>query len=382
MITNGANANGSTNMIVRWVPSARAAITALAPSWVMMNRIISTTSGPPVAFSVRSLMKKKSTGGCGEHLVLEGLAVQQLVEGEEDRQLEQQGDAGRERVDLVLLVERDQLALLALLVVLVALLERLDLRRVRLERTHRADLRDRQRQDHEPGRERQRDDREAPAEPDVVVEEGDDRIGGVDQRLEDVGDDHAGAPGSWLCPACVWPCVAEQLSVGDRVPAAVAPRVAAKQTLAREDRAAHDPELAHGLLGVGRAGRLVLAAPGQGRRDEAAVEAQRGEENGDARDFGAFHVLRPDPGLCEELAERALDAAGAVALDQPGHVGAGDEHEVIVLGEPLAEGPECLAEGALDRVSLGRAADLAAHRNAEADVLALGGRSSSSRGKA
>ena len=52
-------------MIIRCVPSARPAITALAPSWVTMNRTISATSSPPVAFEVRSLMKKKSTGGSG-----------------------------------------------------------------------------------------------------------------------------------------------------------------------------------------------------------------------------------------------------------------------------------------------------------------------------
>ena len=78
-----------------------------------------------------------------------------------------------------------------------------------------------------------------------------------------------------------------------------------------------------------------------------------------------------------------LDAARAVALDQPGHVGAGDEHEVVARGKPVAERPECLAERALDRVALGRAADLAADRDAEADVvLALGGGSPASRGKA
>ena len=178
----------------------------LAPSWVMMKRMIRAISGPPVAFSVRSFDEEERDGRLGEHLLLELIAVQELVEREEDRQLENQRNAGGERVDLVLLVERDHLPLLALLVVLVALLDRLDLRRIRLQRAHRADLGDRKRQDHEPRRERERDDRKAPAQADVVVEEGDDRVGEVDQRLEDVRDDHACAP------ACVCLCVSATTS--------------------------------------------------------------------------------------------------------------------------------------------------------------------------
>ena len=40
---------------------------------------------------------------------------------------------------------------------------------------------------------RQRDDRPAPAEPDGVVEEHEDRLEEVDQRLEDVGEDEHGS---------------------------------------------------------------------------------------------------------------------------------------------------------------------------------------------
>ncbi len=49
----------------------------------------------------------------------------------------------------------------------------------------------------------------------------------------------------------------------------------------------------------------------------------------------------------------------------------GDEHEVVLLGEPVSEAPEGLAEDPLDPVALDRAADLAAGGDAEPHVLAL-----------
>ena len=60
---------------------------------------------------------------------------------------------------------------MALAVVLVLLLDLLHLGLERAQRVHRLDLLDRQRQDREPHDHRQRHDRQAPAEPDVVVQE-------------------------------------------------------------------------------------------------------------------------------------------------------------------------------------------------------------------
>ena len=86
-----------------------------------------------------------------------------------------QRQARPERVDLVLLVELHHLLVVALLVVLVLLLELLDLRRELLQRLHRLELLERQRDQQRAHRDRQRDDRHAPARPDGVVEEHDHR---------------------------------------------------------------------------------------------------------------------------------------------------------------------------------------------------------------
>ena len=71
--------------------------------------------------------------------------AQDEVERDEDRELEEERQAGRGRVDVVVPVELHQLFVPLLLVVLVALLDRLHLRHVRLHRLHRVDLLDRER---------------------------------------------------------------------------------------------------------------------------------------------------------------------------------------------------------------------------------------------
>jgi hypothetical protein len=53
---------------------------------------------------------------------------------------------------------------------------------------HRAQLLERQRQQQRADEQRERDDRETPSQPDVVVEELEDRVEHVDQRLKDVGE--------------------------------------------------------------------------------------------------------------------------------------------------------------------------------------------------
>ena len=73
-----------------------------------------------------------------------------VVDGDEERDLKQEREAGGERVDAVLLVEGEHLALLALAVVLVLLLHRLELRRDHLHPPHRADPGQRERQGHQP----------------------------------------------------------------------------------------------------------------------------------------------------------------------------------------------------------------------------------------
>ena len=99
----------------------------------------------PVALSVRSGMKRTATrrsrphgrrarhglAGCMSGRCRPQVLAQHVEQRDEDRQLEQQRQAGGERVDLVLLVELHHLLLVTLLVVLVLLLELLDLRRER-----------------------------------------------------------------------------------------------------------------------------------------------------------------------------------------------------------------------------------------------------------
>ncbi|MDQ3103447.1 MAG: hypothetical protein M3Q53_06390 [Actinomycetota bacterium] len=128
-----------------------------------------------------------------EHVVLEVVALEHVVERDEDRELEQERKAGRERVDLVLLVEAHHLLLLALLVVLVLRLDRLELRLERLHRAHRFDLLQREGKDRQPDGEGQRDDRRPPAEAEVV-EEDDDRLGDVGEDRRDRKEAHVDPP--------------------------------------------------------------------------------------------------------------------------------------------------------------------------------------------
>ena len=120
-------------------------------------------------------------------LVLEGAAAQQRVERDEDRDLEDQRQAGRERVDAVLLEERHLLALHALAVVLVLLLDLLHVRLERLHLAHPVHRLEREGQDDQPGEPGDQDDSDAPGEADVVVQPVEDVVEEVDQRLEDVG---------------------------------------------------------------------------------------------------------------------------------------------------------------------------------------------------
>ncbi len=138
--------------------------------------------------------------------VLRQFVAERVEEGDEDRELSQQRHAGGERVDFVLFVEAHHFLLHALFVVFVFLLDFLDLRLQRLHRAHAFDLFVGQRDQDGPGADRDRDDRHAPGEADVVVEELEDRVGDVDQRLQDVrvGNHHECAS-PWYSAGWMWP---------------------------------------------------------------------------------------------------------------------------------------------------------------------------------
>ena len=293
-------------------------------------------SAAPVAFS-SSVTPRKLGSPLAASSVRELVAAQQVEERHEDRQLEEQRHAGGERVDLVLLVERHHLPLLALAVVLVLLLDLLDLRLVRLQRAHRADLLQRQRQDRQPGDDRQQDDRDPPADPDVVVEEGEDRVGDVDQRLEDAldagdGEHQAvasvvrGSPGS------------KQRARLDGVVAAVAERVAAREAPGGQDRAADDAR-ARGSPARRRPSRWARTCSGAGAPARSSA-GRGGSGRGRSRAAARFTCYGSkldgsarQPGLCGQLLERGRDPAGTLALDQAGDVGTRDEHEVVATRE-------------------------------------------------
>ena len=169
------------------------------------NSTIRITSSVPTGFSIIESMKRNDSFGPGisqaESLARTSqrkLSPRSIAEErEEDRQLQQQRHAGGERIDLVLLVELHHLLLLALAIVLVLRLNRLQLWLQLLKGPHRADLSQRQRHDCHPHREGQGDDRGAPAEPDRVVKEDDDRLG-------DVGEDGGEGERHWFLSGSVW----------------------------------------------------------------------------------------------------------------------------------------------------------------------------------
>ena len=133
-------------------------------------------------------MKSQDCSPGGLDLLLELVALEQVEERDEDRDLQQQRQAGGERVDVVLLVHPHHLALQALAVVLVlswiSLICGESADSARIERICLT----------ESGRIRARvmkvrsDDRRAVDEADVV-QEVQHRVGDVDQRLQDVGDE-------------------------------------------------------------------------------------------------------------------------------------------------------------------------------------------------
>ena len=157
----------------------------------------------PVARLVRSGTKRKLDSGLSPHGtgcttrgrvdvradVVPQVGAQHVVERQEDRQLRDHRETGRERVDLVLPVELHRLLLESLRVVLVLRLQHLHLRRELLQPDHRLRRLVGDRQQDRPHQQRQEHDRPSPSEPDRVVEEPEDRLEEVDQRLQDVRED-------------------------------------------------------------------------------------------------------------------------------------------------------------------------------------------------
>ena len=114
-----------------------------------------------------------------------------------------------------------------------------------------------------------------------------------------------------LAISCAWArgsAYPEQRLVLDEVHPAVAPRVAAKQPPGGEHRSPEHAIAPDRLDGVGRAGRMVLAARGQAGRDHAPVEADRRHEQRPRR---TAHPPRPrtrQAGVRQDAPERLLDA--------------------------------------------------------------------------
>src|SRR5262249_55874397 len=77
------------------------------------------------------------------------------------------------------------------------------------------------------------------------------------------------------------------------------------------------------------------------------------------------------PELLQGLFEAGSDPVRTLFLDHRGDLGAGNEDEVVALGELVREAPEGLPERPLDAVALDGAAHLAADRDAETDGVLL-----------
>ena len=109
--------------------------------------------------------------------------LQHEVERDEDRELRDQRQARRGRVDVVLLVELHHLLVQLLPVALVLPLDLLHLRRVLLQRLHRVDLPDRQRHEQRSGRRSSSRRSPRPTAARVVVEAVEQPPHGVLERL-------------------------------------------------------------------------------------------------------------------------------------------------------------------------------------------------------
>src|SRR5665811_2481902 len=78
-----------------------------------------------------------------------------------------------------------------------------------------------------------------------------------------------------------------------------------------------------------------------------------------------------DARLCERLFEARPDPVGTLSLDQFADLHPRHDDEIMPRRKPVGDAPEGLAQRPLDTVAVDRAADLAAHRDAEPDIPRL-----------
>ena len=301
------------------------------------------------------------------------LVPEHVEERDEDRQLRQQRHAGGEGVDFVLFVERHHLLLHALFVVFVLRLDLLDLRLQRLHRAHPFQLFVGERDQQGAGDDRQGDDRHPPAEADVVVEELEDRVGDVDQRLQDVGDGDHG---------CSLAVVGGGVDRADprvkrsrhRVEAAVAERIAAQQAPGGEERR-RGPRRSARSTPPRRPSRSARSGSGAG--GPAEIQRPVGADQRRARRRFTWNALRA-PSPARASSRLAVTPAVPSRSISSASSGRATMTKSWRSGRRSARLPERLAQDPLDPVALDRAADLAARRDAEADRASS---SSSLRGK-
>jgi hypothetical protein len=103
----------------------------------------------------------------------------------------------------------------------------------------------------------------------VVVEEQEDRLEDVDQRLEDVRYDKHGSGGRRRRSGL------EQPLVLDGIESPVAPGVTSEQPPGGQDKASEYAESTNRLRGVFRAGRVVAAALSERRRNQSLIQPDR-----------------------------------------------------------------------------------------------------------
>ena len=276
--------------------------------------------------------------------VLVGLA-QDPEERDEDRELDEEWQATRQGIDLVLLVELHHLLVLLLLVVLVLRLDLLDLGLGSLHRHHRFGLLGRQREQHEHHQDGEQDDGD-PEVGDQPVEESQDRTEEVEDRV------HGGS--ALLCRERG--VGRTRVRHGNVVDTARVPRVAASHPLHGEPRAssrAVDPQRIQRVLRARRvetaAGRQVPAhqlPATNGCHERPATNDGRGVDSTEVM------VTRSLP-RSRELGHRAHQA-----VEGQGHRGPPRREQVDPPGrEVLLPSRDCSTEPSADPVAVDGGAD-------------------------
>ena len=101
------------------MPWPRTVIASPEASWVTMKRTTRTDRDRALGRLDQVRDEEEADRRVAQHVGLEAVALEHVVERDEDRDLEDQRQARGQRIDLVLLVELHHLLLLTLLVVLV-----------------------------------------------------------------------------------------------------------------------------------------------------------------------------------------------------------------------------------------------------------------------